>query len=130
MKLIGLIGCGLLVCSTACEGHSPTTVCPDVKVPAVVVNVRDAQTGVPAARGATLYSTYRSGSIVSLDSTTDASGMDSLALHIGWIGGTYDLRVSKPGYVDWTANNVVVAALPGCSIPANGVVLDAAISKS
>jgi hypothetical protein len=67
--------------------------------PPVTVAVSDSATGRPAARGATVTIAY--------EATTDThvfpdSGSDSVQYSTKFVlPGTYDVRVTKPGYKDW-----------------------------
>jgi hypothetical protein len=72
----------------------------------VVVEVRDAVTGAPAADGARL--TVRDGEYVE---TTEARVPSPDALFLQGAGeraGTYDVTVQKSGYQDWTRTGVRV----------------------
>jgi hypothetical protein len=107
------IAIGLALSSIACshDGSKPPlgVNCPlNLFTPGIVVEVRDAATGEPAASGA-------QGSIHDLAYTESlvpygvASPDVPLSLAGAFNrGGTYDVQVHKSGYIDWTAQNVAV----------------------
>ena len=78
-------------------------VCPAVAAPYLTVEVRDAQTGAPAAEGAT--GTASDGAFVD-----PLNAFDNLVMvpETYERPGVYDVLVRKPGYEDWTAENVRV----------------------
>jgi hypothetical protein len=87
---------------SACGGGS--TMCPQWILSPIVVEVRDAATGEPAATGAT--GTIRSGdheTALVLPSSTER-----LRLYSTGGPGTYDVFVQKPGYLDWRRDGVYV----------------------
>ncbi len=93
MRWMPLLPLALL--AGACQAiQEPTFACTDEGWPSVVVEVRDAS-GQPAARGASLL--IRDGEFV--DSAGPADAFDGLTLGAGnRRAGTYEVRVSKPGY--------------------------------
>ena len=78
-------------------------VCPAVALPYLTVEVRDAQTGVPAAEGAT--GTASDGAFVDPLNVLDDLVMVPETYERP---GAYDVLIQKPGYKDWTAENVRV----------------------
>jgi hypothetical protein len=78
--------------------------CPQWILSPIVVEVRDATTGVPAAVGAT--GTIRSPGFVS--ALTLPAPIEQLRLYSSGGPGTYDVLVQKPGYIDWQRNGVYV----------------------
>src|SRR5262245_16695402 len=92
-----LIGC--LFAATSCGD------CAGVGSPAVDVTIRDAETGVGAASGATLYLFKQPASqpieiVVGADSLHVFAGFDE--------SGTFDVVLEKPGYYPWTAEGIRV----------------------
>ena len=86
----------------ACGGGP--MMCPQWLLSPIVVEVRDAATGAPAAVGAT-------GSIRSGDRETPLrlpSPTEQLRLYSTGGPGTYDVFVQKPGYLDWRRDGVYV----------------------
>jgi hypothetical protein len=99
-----------LAFASACS--SSVDVCPAVVKPAVVVEVRDASTGLPIAEGAS--GAVREGSYT--DSLKPYSGISanqstllSLQAALGR-PGLYTLTVEKPGYASFTATGVQATA--------------------
>lgn len=83
--LAALSGCGLVGVS-----------CTSILLYSVVVEVRDAATGRPAARGVTGLSEHESGVV------TEFTGSDDLRLNGNWDGelpGRHTILVRKPGYL-------------------------------
>ena len=111
---------GALALAGACRG-STDVVCPSIFIAPIVVQVRDAATGAPAAAGAT--GTIRSGGF-DFTLVPSGTGTEALELRAGAGGvGTYDVRVTKPGYQEWTRAGVRVPG--GRCGPYDSVVLDA-----
>lgn len=80
-----LTGCGIVGVS-----------CTSILVFSVVVEVRDAATGMPAARGVTGLSEHESGVV------TEFTGSDDLHLRGNWdseLPGRHTILVRKPGYL-------------------------------
>lgn len=97
-----LLGITVTFYLAACQSGS--ILCPGGIVPPIVVEVRDADTGAPAAQGA--GGTIRKGDYVAqLKSPTPT---EQLVLISAGDAGTYDVLVQKPTYVDWRKNGVVV----------------------
>lgn len=70
--------------------------CTDVLLPSLAVEVRDAETGAPAARGVTGFSDHHSGV------TTELTAMDELHLMGNWrreLPGAHQILLRKPGFV-------------------------------
>ena len=93
---------------------SPTTpsgdTCSTELRPAIEVDVFDANTGSPAAAGATVL---LRGSAE--DSVTAPAGSGALVIAKVWYedrvkAGSYTVTVRKPGYADWTKSNIQVQA--------------------
>ena len=82
---------------------SSCAVCPAIALPYLTVEVRDAQTGAPAAEGAT-------GTATDGTFTDPLNTFDNLVMYPETYErpGVYDVLVQKPGYEDWTAENVRV----------------------
>lgn len=78
--------------------------CPQWILSPIIVEVRDATTGAPAAVGAT--GTIRSGGFVSA-LVLPAPG-EALKLYSSGGPATYDVLVQKSGYRDWQRNGVYV----------------------
>lgn len=88
---------------TACGAGS--IMCPQWILSPIIVEVRDAATGQPAAVGSS--GTIRSGgnaTALFLPSSTE-----SLRLYSAGGPGIYDVFVQKPGYLDWRRDGVQVA---------------------
>lgn len=103
-----LVGALALVTSVLAGCNHTTEVClPDIELGAVVVAITDSVSGAPAASGATLTANYGTASL------TGDPTIDGLHVQVGSHAGTYDLRITKPGYADWVKSGVVVTADPG-----------------
>src|SRR5262249_24527036 len=76
--------------------------------PAIVIEVRDAITGGPAACGA--VGQIQSGEDIEVLTELDdcASQPDALVLEGGTRAGTYTVTLTKSGYQTWVLNDVVV----------------------
>lgn len=94
------LGLGFLVFGCSSE----QLMCPQWILSPIVVEVRDAATGAPAAVGAT--GSIRSGSFVS--ELTLPWPNEDLELYSSGGPGIYDVIVQKPGYRDWIRNDVRV----------------------
>ena len=135
MKLIGgtmylrsWIAVTMALSAAACGGGTTAVICAPEGI-AINVLVRDAVTGAPAAAGATLYATHFG--TPSFTDSTRFFQLDSLDMHIGSFGGTYNLRIRKAGYVDWIMNGVVVPTQPNnCGAPAASVVLQVPLQRA
>jgi hypothetical protein len=114
----------LAVLTTAC---SDPLICTEPGVRSVVVNVRDALTGQPAAYQARLImsSDTRVDTITDLVSAAESLVATEVWSHVG--PGVYTVTVEKDGYLPWTTEGVRVQATPnGCSV--STVHLDANLS--
>jgi hypothetical protein len=78
--------------------------CPQWILSPIVVEVRDAATGEPAAAGAT--GTIRGGGTET--PPVLPSSNERLRLYSTGGPGTYDVVVQKPGYLDWRRGGVHV----------------------
>ena len=105
----------LLMCAVSIGCSNPFDggwVCTDQFVPGIVVEIRDAGTGIPVAeeaRGAVREGTY----VDSLRPGFSAASDPSLLLSrfaAGERAGTYSVEIQRSGYQTWTANNVVVVS--------------------
>lgn len=82
---------------------------------AIIVEVRDATTGQPAASGAELTGRHTwKGRIIS---DTARASFDGLTLIVGNLPGEYALTMKKPGYLMWTRSQVVPAEDAACGLP-------------
>jgi hypothetical protein len=86
----------------ACQ--SDEVLCPQAILSPIIVEVRDASTGAPAAVGAS--GEIRSGSFTS--PLALPGGNEDLELYSSGSAATYDVVVRKSGYRDWTRNGVLV----------------------
>ena len=98
--------------------------CPAHLPPPILVEVRDATTGQPAAQGASGWIT--SGSYTS--PLMPAAADEPLVLASEGGAGTYDVAVQKAGYSTWTRNGVLVRG-GRCGVQ-RSVVLGAALQPS
>lgn len=95
-----------------CRIFTDDTLCPTVVSPAIVVEIRDARTGIPIAQGA--QGAVREGAYVdSLRpyggiSPDDPATLVSLQAALGR-QGTYTVDVQRAGYLAWTTAGVRVA---------------------
>jgi hypothetical protein len=94
-----LLGAGLVSCN---ESAAP---CPAETPYSVVVTVVDSVSTFNAAPGATLIVTRQDGEVEG----TMVGPTAFPQLFAGDEPGTFDISVSKPSYVTWTKNDVVVA---------------------
>ena len=93
----------------ACDAFGPR-LCPDSVNPAIVVEVRDAVSGGPAAVNS--VGTLRSGAFIE---TIEPLGELTLISERAGVG-TYRVEVRKAGYRDWVADDVRVRETGGaCS---------------
>lgn len=108
--------------AVACQADQ--IVCPQAILSPIIVEVRDAATGAPAAVGAT--GEIRSGDFVSplvlLGATED------LELYSSGPPATYDVVVRKSGYRDWTRSGVYVQG--GTCGVARSIVLRANLERA
>jgi hypothetical protein len=101
---IGLIGC-----------HNPFAggdiVCPAVIEPAIVVEIRDAQTGVPLAdnaRGA-VHDVAYTDSLTPYEGRATSAGLELVSRRAAdERPGTYFVEVTHPGYRTWSLSGVRV----------------------
>lgn len=104
----------------------PTGMCDTSIVPSIVVEIRDAESGAPAATGATAVAVSVSDRI-----TLEPYGMDqegdlvSLATP-GERPGDFTVRVTKTGYAEWEREGV---RIPERDCHTNQAVLDARLEE-
>lgn len=99
------LGISAIVVAALISGcNSEQLMCPQWLVSPIIVEVRDAATGLPAAQGA--MGTIRSGTYVG--TLLPATSTEPLELHAPGGPGMYDVTVQKTGYRDWTRNDVRV----------------------
>jgi hypothetical protein len=95
--------CACLPLASCADDLLPDTFdCPDILIPAIVVDVRNGVTGA-ALSGASLE--IRDGATVATGGGANAPS----SIGAGNAAGTYDVRVSRAGYLDWTHDDVQVA---------------------
>ena len=83
----------------------PIVTCVD-PIAGLLVYVTDSTTGRPALQNATVIAT-----LSPLYADTGRFG-DGAAFWVGYHSGTYRVTVSKPGYLPWALDKVVVPAAP------------------
>ncbi len=101
----------VLLVLTGCEDPIVDSVnCPAVVEPAIVIEVRDAQTGAPEADSA--LGLLRDGDYVDTMRVTGVTSEGAPLSLAGAMGraGTYDVRIEKEGFRPWTRENVTVAS--------------------
>lgn len=93
---------------SAC-GSSPTA-CTAIAVPGIAINVRDSDTYYPAASGALGVAQDENGNYVDTLEYVPTFDPTTLLTMLGaWERqGTYDVTVSKPGYLTWHRDSLVV----------------------
>lgn len=107
MRFWHSLGLGLAaILFAACEFVTP--ICPASAEPAIIVEVRNAATGVPEARG--VDGTLREESYTdSLRVVEETEAGTPSALAGGFErGGTYTIRLQKDGFETWTRDGVHV----------------------
>lgn len=104
---IGLLS-ALAACSSSSSDPLQVSLCGSAVHFAIAVNVRDAESGVPAGKGATLYGTYYSPVLGVVVDTETVVTPDGLTMFTGAQPGTYDLRLRVAGYAEWSKTNVAV----------------------
>ncbi|HSM59749.1 MAG TPA: hypothetical protein VK849_03085 [Longimicrobiales bacterium] len=119
LGILLLLPAALLSCDDDCCGP---LVCTEELRPGITVDVVEADTGVPAADGATL--TLRDGDWV--ESTTYAY-LGTTFAGAYERAGTYDVAVARAGYHTWIRAGVRVGA-DACHV--HTVRLDAALERS
>ena len=90
-------------------------VCPAILGPALLVKVKDAQTGAFIATGTTLSARYGAIPITGDVIYPWGDGADSLPINVLGSAGTYGILVQRQGYVDYSQNGIVVPDDHGCS---------------
>jgi hypothetical protein len=83
-------------CATLSGCDAFDVACTDILLPSLSVEVRDASSGAPAARGVTGSSSHESGL------STELSALDDLRLSGDWqreLPGRHTIELRKPGYV-------------------------------
>ncbi len=98
---------GLLALTSGCDALGSVT-CTTIALPAIIVYVRDAPSGVPAAGGATVVA--RSGSYADSVSVPTGLTYDYPVSLASERPGTYAVTVRKTGYRDWSQSNVRIDA--------------------
>lgn len=116
-------GAAVLPLFSAC---GPTCSKGEASLNALVVEIREAGTGAPAAYGATVV--VRRGTVVDTiygaDQINEADSLRVARFSLAEVAGTYDLTVSKPGYASSQHNGVRVAERSiVCSDPVSRTVL-------
>lgn len=91
----------------ACNSQRLTAACTGIPSRAIVVAVRDSLSGAAAADNS--LGTITMGGVV--DTLVQS---DSLLLFGGTRLGTYDVKIERPGYLDWTLAGVHVTQLGSC----------------
>ena len=94
----------LLSC-VACEDDE--VVCPPVVVPALVVTITDSLTGAPRSAIATAIAIDGAYVDTLLPYALDALGTELSKAGADGRPGTYEVRVTAPGYLDWTRTSIV-----------------------
>lgn len=107
LLLVGLSPLALTGCNLGCGL--------ELRPDALVVQVTDARTGLPAAAGATVRVTLPN-TVLELTAPGDAGSIraDSAAFFVSVPAGTYRVTASKPGFQDWT-DSLVVVRRDGCN---------------
>lgn len=107
--------CVLLAVATVVLGacdltNSRDVYCTDNFVAGLVVSVQDSLTGAPAASGAQLIA--QEGAYADTASyPPNRPDLDARPLvSAGERPGTYTVRVSKPGFLDWVRGGIIVTA--------------------
>ena len=102
----------VLIALVSAGCRNTTDVCPAVVRPGIVVEIRDARTGLPIAQGAQGF--VREGTYV--DSLRPYQGVSanpatliSLQAALGR-PGKYDVEVQRAGYLRWTKAGVTVSS--------------------
>lgn len=105
-----VLGTAILALSACDIVESGGPICTAQFVSGLHVSVQDSVTGAPAASGARLTAvdgSYRD-TVSAPAQRPDLNGQVLLAA--GERPGSYDVTVSKTGYLDWQRSNVVVTA--------------------
>ena len=101
--------CGLVLLSSCGGGGDDGTVCTADLRAGIVINVSDAITGSPANCGSHATLTTAGYSEVAPRFPQGSPCDDRIGYGAAWERpGVYTVVVSKPGYQDFTANNVIV----------------------
>lgn len=101
-----------LACSTSGLAN-PSQTCTGELRTAIVLSIRNATTGAPAASNATVTVQYRGApgqpDSTSTDTLTSSNAFprDSVHVPLGAAPGTYNIVVKEAGYADWTQSVVV-----------------------
>ena len=111
--LLSWLVCGVL--GSACNSPTDETVCPGVLRPALVVEVRDANSRAPLGAGTTVW--YQLRGVRDSLPTAGWITADDVLVPIAFAGGrgagTYRVDVSHLGYRLWTAIATVRAGVCG-----------------
>jgi hypothetical protein len=97
--LFMLAACALNACRTTVPSENVATACTEMSSAALAVYVRDSVTGLFAASGSTAAAV--SGSYMDSRAVAPNPALDSLPVaRAPDRAGTYNVRISKPGYAD------------------------------
>jgi hypothetical protein len=105
MKISTLLGPALCLALAACNDVAMSLVCPDTASPSVVVGVLDGVTRLSATSESQGWFTVN-GQTDSLRHAVRVEGVPQLFAF--GPPGLYQVRIQRPGYVDWVQNDVVV----------------------
>lgn len=97
----------LLLIASRCSTEILTGKCTAPAPRSVVVTVRDSVSGKAAADNAI-------GTLVGAGVDDTLFHVDSLTLEGGTLLGTFTVRIEKPGYLTWIANDVMVSQKGPC----------------
>jgi hypothetical protein len=98
--------------SGGCLNSTAANSCPAIIIPAIVVEIKDAQTGIPiaqGAQGAVREGTYADSLRPYGGISPDPATLVSLQAALGR-PGTYSIDVQRAGYLPWTASGVKVTS--------------------
>jgi len=113
-RRVAVVALIVILVSAGCR-HDPTS--PIVHIcagpqPAFRVKITDSRTGIFAASGSVVIAT--SGSYADT-ARVPVGAADSTSVFLAYRPGTYSVRISKPGYADWTQGGLLVGSnLPPC----------------
>ncbi len=110
--MIGLAGC------------TADYVCNAIYIAAVHVTVVDSATGAPAAAGVKAVLKQNG---VAVDSAS--ASLDAQEMNLGGSAGTYDLILTRPGYLTWARSGISVLSKNRCRQPET-VFITARIQKA
>ena len=107
-----------LLCSACGKGTPSVTsvVCSETRVPALALQVQDAQTLAFAGAGAVAIATSGTYADTAQLATT---APDSTSMLLAYNRtGVFSVTVRKQGYRAWTQDSVTVKPVQGCALPA------------